>query len=175
MLVYVERTEGFDTDDLWLLFLEGEPKERPLLQTPFREVDGIVSPDGRFFAYMSDESGTLEVYVRPFPDPGGKWQISNEGGSQPVWARSGREIFYRNGDRMMAVRIKTETAFRAGKPRVLFEGEFHRPEISFPQYDVTADDQKFVMIQDIETWPTQIHVVQNWFEELKARVPSAKR
>lgn len=170
MLVYRERR------DLWLLDLVGEPKQRPFLETPFGEPFGVVSPDGRFLAYISNESGTWEIYVRPFPGPGGgKWKISNEGGIQPVWARSGREIFYRNGDKMMAIATETEPAFRAGTPVVLFEGKFHRPDVAFAQYDVAADGKHFVMIQDVESGPTQIHVVLNWFEELKQRVPSPKR
>jgi hypothetical protein len=174
VLVYLERTGGGSNEDLWVLSLEREPQYTPLLQSPFRERHGVISSDGRLFAYTSDESGTFEIYVRPFPGPGGKWQISNEGGTQPVWAHSGREVFYRNGEKMMAVAVETEPAFRAGKPRVLFEGEFHRPDLSFPQYDVAADDQKFVMIQELES-RTQIHVVQNWFEELKERVPTRPR
>ena len=122
---------------------------------------------------MSDESGRLEVYVQPYPGPGGKWQISTEGGVQPVWARSGRELFYRNGDRMMVVDIGTEPTFSPGRPSVLFEGQF----VSLPytaNYDVAPDGQRFLMIQPIaqEGASSQINVVLNWFEELKQRVPT---
>jgi Tol biopolymer transport system component len=174
-LVYLDRAEGIATDDLWLLSIEGEHQERPLLQTRFREAYGALSPDGRFLAYLSDESGQMEIYVRPLSSPGGKWKISSEGGTQPVWARSGREIFYRKGDRMKAVPIETESAFRAGRPVVLFEGKFHLPEVSFPQYDVTSDGERFVMVQDLESWPTEVHIILNWFEELKSRVPAGVR
>jgi serine/threonine-protein kinase len=173
VLVYNERSPSEEAWDLWLFNLEDEPSQRPFLETPFREPFGAVSPDGRFLAYISNESGRLEIYVRPFPGPrGGKWKISTEGGVQPVWARSGREIFYRNGDKMMAAAIETEPEFRAGKPTLLFEGKFHRPEFAFPQYDVALDGQRFVMIQDVESAPTQIHIFQNWFSELKKRVPA---
>jgi len=74
------------------------------------------SPDGKCMAYISDESGRFEVYVQPYPGPGGKWQISTEGGVEPVWARNGRELFYRNGDQMMAVEITTDPIFSAGRP-----------------------------------------------------------
>jgi serine/threonine-protein kinase len=175
VLVYLERRPSVEAEDLWLLHLEGEPKPRPFLETPFRESFGTVSPDGRYLAYMSNESGVWEVYVRSFPGAEGKWKISSEGGSQPVWARSGREIFYRVGDEMMAVAVETEPQFRAGKPVILFEGAFHYAGISFPQYDVTPDGKRFVMIEDQEAWPTRIELVLNWTEELKARVPARPR
>ena len=174
-LVYGQSVPDGTFDNIWLLKLDGEPRTSQFTQTPFAEVGGVLSSDGRFLAYCSNESGTFEVYVRPFPGPGGKWQISNEGGCQPVWARSGREIFYRNDRKMMAVSVDLDPAFRLGKSRVLFEGDFQRRDAGFARYDVTPDDQHFVMVLDVESGPTQIHVVQNWFEELKARVPPPKR
>jgi serine/threonine-protein kinase len=161
--------------DIGLVTLEGQRKTHTFLQTPFNEAGGVFSLDGRFLAYTSNESGRFEIYVRPFPGPGSKWQISSDGGVQPVWARSGREMFYRNGDKMMAVTIETEPGFRAGKPTLLFEGPFLYPDLRAAQYDIASDGQNFVMIQELESGPTQIHIVLNWFEELKARVPSAKR
>ena len=77
-------------------------------------------------AYTSDESGRYEVYVQPFPGPGAKWKISTEDGNEPVWARNGREIFYRNGDKMMAVSVTTQPEFRASKPSLLFEGYYEK-------------------------------------------------
>jgi serine/threonine-protein kinase len=170
VLLYQE--QGPETArDLWLLTLP-ERTTRPFVPTPFDEAGGRFSPDGRFLAYRSNESGRNEVYLRPFPGPGSKWQISTEGGSQAVWARSGREIFYRSGDKMMAVSIETEPVFRAGRPVLLFEGKFQYPGVTISQYDVAADGQHFVMVKEDEPWPTQIHVVQNWFEELKKLVPA---
>src|SRR5574341_1469887 len=84
----------------------------------------MLSPDGRWLAYVSSESGRTEVYVRPFPGLGGKWQISTEGGSFPVWARSGKELFYRYRDKMMAVNIMMQPSFVAGTPRLLFEAKY---------------------------------------------------
>jgi len=161
--------------EIGLLMLDGDRSTRPFLQTPFNVAGGVFSPDGSFLAYSSDESGRDEVYVQPFPGPGGKWQISNEGGMQPVWSRIGREIFYRNGNRMMVVEVETEPAFRAGKPTKLFEQNFADPGSNLAEYDVAPDGKHFVMIQDVSSGPTQIHVVLNWFEELNARVPSSKR
>jgi len=172
-LVYSE--QGPNGFDIGLLTLDSEPSSRLFLQTVFNEAGGVFSPDGRFLAYVSDESGRYEVYVRPFSGSGGKWLISNAGGVQPLWARNGHEILYRNGDKMMAVAVDTEPEFHAGRPVLLFEGEFYNSDKPFHFYDITPDGQHFIMLQEVESWPTQIHVVLNWFEELKARVPSAKR
>jgi Tol biopolymer transport system component len=160
--------------DIWILPLEGDREPRPFLQTPFQESMARFSPDGRWLAYASDESGRTEIYVRPFPGPGGKWQISTEGGTEPFWARSG-ELFYRNGNQLMAVETRTQPSspaiFSAGTPRLLFEGLY----VASSDYDVTADGQRFLMIKPVAqegAAATQIHVVLNWFEELKRRVPT---
>jgi serine/threonine-protein kinase len=163
--------------DIWVLPLEGERQPRPFLRTPFNEADATFSPDGLWLAYASDESGQYKVYVQPFPGPGGKRQISTEGGREPVWNPNGRELFYRNGDKMIAVDISTEPAFRAGTPRLLFEAGYEGPGPGSDgaNYDVSPDGQRFVMIQagQEEQEPvTQINVVLNWFEELKRLVPT---
>jgi len=172
VLAFTEiRPTGFD---IWVLPLEGERKPRPFLQTPARETVAIFSPDGRWLAYVSDESGRNEIYVQPYPGPGEKWLISTDGGNSPVWNPNGQELFYRNGDQMMAVEITTEPTFSAGIPRLLFEGRYFWEETDRAVYDVTPDGQRFVMIQEGEqdSAPPQINVVLNWFEELKQRVPT---
>jgi serine/threonine-protein kinase len=170
-LVYSEGIPSDDQGDLGILTPDGESGSHPILNTSFHEGSGVVSPDGRFLAYVSNESGRNEVYVRTFPRSEGKLQISRDGGVQPVWARSGREIFYRNRDKMMAVPIESSSSFRAGKPALLFEGWFHNSNSVYgPYYDVAPDGEHFVLVQ--EAPPTQIHVVLNWFEELKERVPT---
>ena len=160
--------------DIWVLPLQGERKPRPFLQTQFVERAPMFSPDGHWLAYTSNESGRNEVYVQPYPGPGGKWQISNEGGNEPLWAKNGRELFYRDGDKMMAVPVTTQPTFRAGTPTLLFEGQYHNDfNWSPPNYDVTPDGQRFLMIQPGEQEAaTQINVVLNWFEELKRLVPT---
>ena len=90
----------------------------------FNESAPQFSPDGHWLAYVSDESGRYETYVQPYPGPGGKRQISTDGGTEPVWNRNGRELFYRSGNKMMAVDITTQPGFAAGKPRMLFEGPY---------------------------------------------------
>ena len=102
-------------------------KSQPFLQTPFNESAPHFSADGRWLAYISDESGRYEVYVQPYPGPGGKRQISTEGGTEPVWSRNGQELFYRSGKKMMAVEITTQPSFAFGSPRMLFEGEQYMP------------------------------------------------
>ena len=176
VLAFYERPIGgafTPNRDIWVLPIEGEQKPRPFLQTPFEEAGAVFSPEGRWLAYMSTESGRQEIYVQPFPGPGGKWQISTEGGREPAWARNGREIFYRNGDQLMAVDITTDPTFSAGTPKVLFEGTFEMANLSRANYDVAPDGQRFVMIQEggSDSAPAQINFVLNWFEELKRRVP----
>ncbi len=114
------------------------------------------------------------MYAQPFPGPGGKWQISTEGGTEAVWAGNGA-LFYRNESRnkMMVVDITTEPTFRAGTPRLLFEGSYRRSAGAAASYDVTPDGQRFVMVQETEDQEaSQINVVLNWFEELKRLAPT---
>jgi Tol biopolymer transport system component len=175
LLAYIENnpTTGYD---IWVLRLS-DRKAQPFLQTKFNEGAPRFSPDGKWLAYNSDESGRSEVYIQPFPGPGGKWQISTEGGTEPAWNPSGRELFYRNGNKMMAVEIVTQPSFAAGKPRVLFEGLYETTPNSLTNYDVSADGQRFLMLKPVATIeppPTQINVVLNWFEELKQKVPTGK-
>ena len=170
--------------DVWMLRIRDTSpgsrqisKVQPFLRTPFTESAARFSPDGRWLAYISDESGRSEIYVQPYPGPGGKWQISTEGGKEPVWNPNGRELFYRSGDKMMAVDITTQPGFAAGKPRMLFEGQYQPTPATIPNYDVTPDGQRFLMLKPVEqaqAAPTQINVVLNWFEELKRRVPTGK-
>jgi serine/threonine-protein kinase len=159
--------------DIGMVRLEGERKSEMLLQTPFHEHTGMLSPNGRWLAYVSDESGPEEIFVSPFPR-GGKVQISTEGGTEPMWSRDGKELFYRSGAKMMAVPISTEDGIAPGKPTLLFEGRFEGGTRAFPgsNYDVTPDG-RFVMIRrDESAGPAQINVVLNWFEELKRLVPT---
>jgi Tol biopolymer transport system component len=171
--------------DIWVLRMGGPSpgsgqvhEAQPFLRTPFTESAPRFSPDGRWLAYVSDESGRFEVYVQPYPGPGGKWQVSTEGGTEPVWNPNGRELFYRSSDKMMAVDIATQPGFAPGKPRMLFEGHYAPTLATSPNYEVTSDGQRFLMLKPSEsagTAPTQINVVLNWFEELKRRVPTGTK
>ena len=164
-------------NDIWVLRLS-DRKAQPFLRTPFSESAPRFSPNGRWLAYISDESGRFEIYVQPYPGPGGKWQISTEGGTEPVWNPNGRELFYRSGGKMMAVDISTQSSFTVGKPHMLFEGQYLPTTGTSPDYDVSPDGQRFLMLkakEQVETASKQIVVVQNWFEELKQKVPTGKK
>jgi serine/threonine protein kinase/Tol biopolymer transport system component len=184
LLVFIEvnPTTGYD---IWMMRMS-DPltssgqirKALPFLRTPFNESAPHFSPDGRWLAYVSDESGRWEVYVQPYPGPGGKWQISTEGGTEPLWNPRGRELFYRSGDKMMAVDITTQLGFAAGKPRMLFEEQYLLSPLTALNYDVSSDGERFLMLKPSEqaqAAPTQINVVLNWFEELKQKVPTGTK
>jgi eukaryotic-like serine/threonine-protein kinase len=156
--------------DIWVLRLK-DRKAEPFLVTRFTEGAPDFSPDGRWLTYVSDESGRPETYVQPYPGPGGKWQISTEGGTEPLWSRSGRELFYRSGTKMMAVDVTAQPAFSAGKPRILFDRQYFATPFpqTFPRYDATRDGQRFLMVKEGEQAPTLITVVQNWIRQLEGR------
>ena len=161
--------------NIFTLPIDGERTMRPFLQTKFSEGSARFSPDGRWVVYLSNESGRDEVFVRPYPGPGGKWQLSTGGGDEPLWSRSGRELFYWQGDnKMMVVDVETKPTFRAGRARTLFEGRYISQAVNF--YDVTSDGTRFLMIKEdpAESGPAEVKVVLNWFEEVKRRVPGVK-
>jgi serine/threonine-protein kinase len=152
--------------DILLFSPERDSSPRPLLDTPFQERNPAISPGGQWLAYTSDESGRDEVYVQAFPGPGGKFSVSTEGGIQPVWSPNGRELFYREGYKMMVVDVETSPAFRASTPRVLFEGNFATGNPHNPNYSISPDGQRFLMVQDAEA--PQFKVVLNWDATLES-------
>jgi serine/threonine-protein kinase len=160
--------------DLLILDTEANEGPQPFITSPNHECCARFSPDGKWLAYVSGELGRNQVYVRPYPGPDIKFSVSEEaeGGGEPVWSPDGRELFYRSGDRMMAVSIQTEPTFRAGRPEVLFEGSYRTTPIpaGLQYYDISPDGQRFLMIKR-ERELAQINVVLNWFEELKRLVP----
>jgi serine/threonine-protein kinase len=185
-LIFMET--GLENSDIWALSLDGEPTARPLLAESYNERDPAISPDGRWIAYTSNESGRIEVYVRPFPNvDDGKWLISTRGGESPIWAPDGRELYYDTyPDQMMVVTIETEPAFAAGNPEVLFRSEYVLASHSGPDpspYDISPDGQRFLMIKEekqaqegdevVEIPPvTELIVVDNWDEVLKRLAPA---
>ena len=145
------------------------------LETEFMDALPQISPNNRYVAYMSDETGYLEIYVRPFPSGEGRWPISINGGVHAKWRADGRELFYVEGDRLMAVPVTTDGPFEWGTPKPLFSGTkagvtlfVGEDTIVWPRYDVAADGQRFIMIEDVGETPT-VNVVQNWHLEFPDR------
>jgi serine/threonine protein kinase/Tol biopolymer transport system component len=154
--------------DIWILPLFGDGQPYPFLQTQFTESQAFFSPDGRWLAYTSNESGRTEVYVQTFPQSGGKWLISSRGGSQPHWRSDGKEIFYVAPDRtLMAVEVNTSSTFETSAPKPLFATQvngYTAPN----RYVVTADGQRFLVNSPAgEVNQTPITVVLNWTSSLK--------
>ena len=148
----------------------GDTTPKPWLSTAHNEAMGAISPDDRWVAYVSNQSRRDEVYVQPLArDEEGLWQVSTEGGSQPVWSRDGRELFYRRGNTMIAVAVSTSPVFRIGESRPLFDGAFAQRDIA-ANYDVLPDGKRFVMLQDQDSiGSAQLLVVLNWRREEQRR------
>ena len=168
-------------DDVMQIELDGTHRVTALVQSPFAERNGIVSPDGRWLAYEANDSGRVEIYVRPFPDVNsGHWQVSTAGGTRPLWARNGQELFYASPTgALMRVGVERASSWAATTPTLLVkEGYFTIPDGTLGRtYDITPDGQRFLMIKeaggtDQTAAPLQIIVVQHWTEELKRLVPT---
>jgi serine/threonine-protein kinase len=162
--------------DVAVLPVDGpERNPKPLLRSAFNMDEARLSPDGRWLAYRSNESGREQVYVQAYPSLEGKWQISTAGGAEPVWSRKGDELFYRGEGSLMAVGVSGSASFSASTPRKIFDDPYF-VNGGRAGYDVSADGQRFLMVknldQDKPVAPPQIILVQNWFEELKRLVPT---
>jgi Tol biopolymer transport system component len=168
-VVYFER-HPVTGSDLWTVSPDG--KTSPLLVTPSNEAAARVSPDGRYVAYASDESGRNEVYAMPMSGKGDRVTVSIEGGNGPVWSRDGRELFYRAGDDLMSVDVRMTPSLVVGGRRKLLDLSAYDPAY-FHEFDVAADGQKFLLIRtDAAARPVRLDVILNWFEELRQRVPT---
>jgi serine/threonine-protein kinase len=175
-LFYMQGTVGPTSGDILSFHLDqnGTPQRpQPYLQTEATEWGARISPDGRWMAYVSNDSGRWEVYIQTYPGQGGRIQVSSEGGTEVVWARNGREIYYRNQHQLMAVPIRTAPTLQVGKPSPLFESPFVAGEPGLPNYDVSADGSRFLMIRAgaEEAKPGPLNIVINWFDELRSRIP----
>jgi serine/threonine-protein kinase len=180
--------EGFQSrDGRWLILRVGAGGGRDiyglrlgidsvpssLIATEFEEYSPALSPDGRWLAYVSNESGRAEVYVRPFPNVGAaKWQVSSSGGTEPLWANSSRELFFKNGNaELVAVSVETRPAFRIQRSRPLFSIRGYYAEELHTSYAVSPDDRSFIFVRRLGTNDRRLVMVLNWFEELKNKVP----
>jgi Tol biopolymer transport system component len=162
----------------YALSLDGSGKIQPYLQSTFNQFQAQFSPDGHWVVYTSNESGRDEVYVQPFPGPGGKWMISTDGGTYPLWARNGREVFFRNADKMMSAPVETQPTFKAGTPRMLFQGGGYLGGVlGLGNYDVAPDGQHFLMIKQKEEPASskELAITLYWTDELKRRVPPGNK
>jgi eukaryotic-like serine/threonine-protein kinase len=166
--------EGGALRNIWILPLK-DRTAHVFVADPSNESAPQFSPDGHWIAYVSNESGRNELYVRPYPGPGGKWQISTEGGTEPVWNPKGRQLFYRDGQKMMAVDYTAQPTFSAGKPTILFRGPYTPTPRSASDYDVSPDGQRFLMLKAADQVPGQISVVLNWTAALNQKVPTGKK
>ena len=169
-LVFHEFTATDTQRDIWMVGHEGAASA--FLATEFNELAPAVSPDGRWLAYASDQSGEYQIYVQPFPEGGAVVPISTGAGTEPVWSRDGTELFFRTGNQMMVVDVQLGALFSAGRPQVLFDGAYERDPlgVGLRNYDV-ASDGRFLMISGGAGVPAQIEVVLNWTQELLERVP----
>ena len=150
------------------------------LNSPFVESQAAFSPDGKWLAYRSNESGRFEVYVRPFPGPGGKWQVSPDGGVWPTWSRNRKELFYRTPDftLMVAPYALEGDSFRAEKPRQWSPGLVLGRGLNTRTFDLHPDGQRFAVLKAAEQQAVEkrdkVVFIQNFFEELRRVAPAAK-
>jgi Tol biopolymer transport system component/predicted Ser/Thr protein kinase len=149
--------------DSWALSLAGSGERIPVSTTPFVDSRASISPDGSWVAYQSNESGQHEIYVQEFPEPYGKYQVSTAGGSEPMWSRDGREIYFLDGaENLVSVEVSTRDGFTAGVPEILF-GTRLRQVVQRNRYDVTADGERFLLISRLDSQANpSMTVVQNW-------------
>ena len=172
LLLFV-RLGSETSGDIYQANLSGDADVRPFLQTPAYEGGAKLSPDGRWLLYTSNDSGQMEVYLRPFPAPDQRWQVSTQGGTQPTWNPNGREIFYRAGIRMMAVAVTMSDAGPVlAAPVVLFEQPYaYGTGISIPNYDVAPDGQRFLMVKE-DPKGEELKLILNWTQELERLAPT---
>jgi serine/threonine-protein kinase len=178
ILIALDKNDTGGHYELYLFSL-GEHSLKPLLQAAFNQTTARVSPDGRWLAYASNESGRYEVYVRPFPSQAGKWQVSTTGGSRPVWSRRGDELFFRGGRSINAVRVTSNGgSFSTSAPFKLFDDRYDDGNLNHTNYDVSLDGERFVMFKPAEASSGQpggqIVAVQNWLDEVRRMIPAAK-
>ncbi|MCH7750261.1 MAG: PD40 domain-containing protein [Acidobacteria bacterium] len=155
--------------DIWVLSFSGDPTPRPAVRTPFNEYGPMFSLDGAWIAYTSDESGQNEVYVVSAEGTGRKWQVSTDGGAEPIWHRDGSTLFYRNGARVMCAPVTVAQSFMAETPRARFEGPFEGGlPTGLPNYDVASDGRVLaVMSAAALPSPSELVVTLGWFHQVQ--------
>jgi serine/threonine-protein kinase len=159
----------------WIMPLDGDRTPRRLFPMPVAGQDAQISPDGRWVAYQATVSSRQEIFVSPFPGPGERRLVSTDGGSEPLWSRDGRELFFQSGSRLMGVTVTPGATFSASSPRVVHEGHFFRTINGNTSFSIAPDGARFLRIQPLVQEPaiTRIELVLNWFSALKRRAASA--
>jgi serine/threonine-protein kinase len=181
VIAFLQRTGSDAGLGIWLLPMEGDRKPRAFLESRFNLTHAEFSPDGKWIAYVSNESGSPAVYVQPYPGPGEKIRISTSGGTEPIWTANGRELLYRSftssGLGFFSAAIRSLSPFRVDTPRLLFEAKFGDYDSTTPTrgWDVSADGQRFLLVKPVgpaEKPVNEMHVVLNWAEELERLAPA---
>ena len=170
LVVFQEHDIHTGDTDTWIVRADGTEDPRLFRGTAAEEAQAVVSPNGRWIAYRSDHSGQHEILVEPFPSGGQPERVSASGGTEPVWSKDSRELYYRTDDELMAVPVSTGPELQPGRPIPLFTDHFSRGAPAGPGYDV-APDGRFLMVDPTEGDSTNLMVVLDWFEELKRLVP----
>jgi Tol biopolymer transport system component len=171
-LIYRTDRQGPGASDIMAIRPGVDTAPIPLVATRFTEFTPVISPDSKWLAYSSNESGRYEVYVVPFPNANAaKWIVSTAGGTEPRWSHRGNELFYRDAaGNMVAAEVRTNPVFSVTRTTILFSASPFGAFEASPQYDVSADDQRFLMLRPLAgSDPERLIVVENWFEELKAK------
>ncbi|MCJ7813615.1 protein kinase [bacterium] len=158
--------------DIWI-YASRDSTATPFINTLNNEFSPAISPDGKWIAYTSDRTGKNEIYITNYPDPSRAILVSTKSGIQPVWAPNGRELFYREGNRMMVVSVETQPSLRLGVPKLLFEKLYFGSNAAISQYDIHPASDRFLMIKTYELPSYQFNVILNWFEVLKEKMAGA--
>jgi serine/threonine-protein kinase len=163
---------GSDPGDIH--FLERATGQLRHLTLPGYQRGARFSPDGRFVAYQSEESGAWQVYVRPWPGLDAQWKVSTDNGDEPLWSRDGRELFFRSGDRVLGVRVLPGAAFAASEPRELFRGPYLRDPFGDQSWDI-APDGRFLMSRLAPGATAEVRVIRNWIAEGRQAIAESHR
>jgi Tol biopolymer transport system component len=155
--------------EIWRVSTDSGATPVRILVSPFDNGAPSLSPDGRWLAYVANESGRREVYVRPYPGPGGRWQVSLDGGTEPLWSPSGKEIFYRSGDAMMTAAVRTQPSFEVTARTRLFTAQYNTANFLDQNYSVSRDGGTFIMLQGVVGSQQAMVVTLNWFDQFRAR------